>query len=117
MSFTNARIAAVTGFLVSSLAWASPLSPLARTLIPSDVRQIICVDYRTAKTFETAMTLKAQVLPDNLKAFERALNGVGVNADKEIEALTFISFDDPKQKPTSLAVVSGSFSPMTILTE
>ena len=109
--------------MLAPLAWASPLSPTARNLIPSDVRQIISVDYRMARTFKTAMTLKAQALPDNLKEFEAALEAVGVTPDQDVESLTFASFDDPKEKLEDgsekldmVAVVAGSFSSKRVLT-
>jgi hypothetical protein len=102
---------------LSSLASASPMSPPARTVIPSTVRQIISVDYRTAKRFDTAITLRAQALPDNLKAFEIALNTVGVNPDRDVDSFTFASFDEGKQKLGVLGVASGAFSSMTVLTQ
>src|SRR5262249_61234887 len=50
-------------------AWATPLGSSARTVIPSDIQQIISVDYRALKNSDTAMALKAQVLPPALKEF------------------------------------------------
>ena len=68
--------------LLSSAAWAMPLGGSARTVIPSDVQQIISVDYRALRNSETAQVLKQQVLPDSLKQFEGALKGVGINPEK-----------------------------------
>src|SRR5205085_6298800 len=61
-------------------------------VIPAEVQQIICVDYRTLKSSSTAMALKNRVLPENLKQFEGALKGFGVDPEKDIEQLAFISF-------------------------
>lgn len=112
--------------LLSSAAWALPLSPSVRTLIPADVRQIISLDYHTGKRFNTAVTLKAQALPDNLKDFESALSNMGVSPDKDVDSLIFVSFEDKqkmdekqkdKQKLDMVAVASGPFSSMAVLTQ
>jgi len=55
--------------LLSSAAWAMPLGSSARTVIPSDIQQIISVDYRALRNSETAQVLKEQVLPESLKQF------------------------------------------------
>ena len=38
------------------------------------------------------MQLKQQVLPDNLKQFEAALKGIGIDPDKDVDTLAFASF-------------------------
>lgn len=78
--------------LLAASALGVSLGSSARAIIPSEVQQIICVDYRTLKSSGTAMALKDRVLPDNLKQFETALRGLGVDPDKDIEQLAFISF-------------------------
>ncbi len=78
--------------LLAASALGVALGSSARAIIPSEVQQIICVDYRTLKASGTAMALKDRVLPDNLKQFETALRGLGVDPDKDIEQLAFISF-------------------------
>jgi hypothetical protein len=117
MNMTQIKIAAALGALLSSVVWASPISPAVRSLIPSNVQQIISVDFSIVKKSESAMTLKAQVLPDNLKEFENALKNVGVNPDRDLESLTFASFVNGKQGLTMVAVASGSFSSKTVLTQ
>jgi len=82
---------------LSATAWSMPLGSSARTVIPSDIQQIISVDYRALKNSDTAMQLKDQVLPANLKEFEGALRGVGINPDKDVEQLTFASYRSGKQ--------------------
>ena len=103
--------------LLSSLAWAAPLSPEAKGIIPAGVGQIISLDYQMLRKFGAAMTVKGQVLPDNLKQFEVALQNMGVPPDSDLESLTFASFDDGKQVPHMVAVASGSFSLMHLLTQ
>src|SRR5262250_2717672 len=78
-------IARITGFvfLLAAAAWAMPLGTSARGVIPSDIQQIISVDYRALRSSDTAMALKAQILPENLKQFEEALKGVGIDPDKD----------------------------------
>jgi hypothetical protein len=93
---------------LGTAAWASPIVSAARKVIPSEVQQIISVDYRIVKNSDTALALKAQVLPDNLKPFERVLKGVGIDPDRE--GLTFASFRNGKQGLKTIAVASGSYS-------
>jgi len=78
--------------LGSSFAFGSALGTNTRTVIPSDVQQIISVDYRALRNSPTALALKAKVLPDNLKEFETALRHIGINPDTDVEQLTFASF-------------------------
>ncbi len=101
--------------MTATTLMASPMVSAARTVIPSDVQQIISVDYRTLKNSDTAMALKAQVLPDNLKELESALRGVGINPDKDLESLTFASFRTAKQGLKMIGVASGSFSAKAVL--
>ncbi len=69
----------VAGFilLVSAPVWSMPLGSSARAVIPSDIQQIISVDYRALKNSDTAMALKQQVLPQSLKEFESGAAGRG----------------------------------------
>src|SRR5229473_6145313 len=78
-------------------ALAAPLGSSVRPVIPAEVQQIICVDYRAFKNSETAMALKAQVLPDNLKEFETALKATGISPDRDVDQLTFISYRHAKR--------------------
>lgn len=98
-------------FLLSCVAaWAMPMGTQARGVIPSDVQQIISVDYRALKNSDTAMALKQQVLPDNLKQFEGALKGVGIDPDRDVEQLTFASYRNAKQGVKIVGVAQGDFS-------
>ncbi len=100
--------------LLAGSAWALPLGSSARVAIPSDIQQIISVDYRSLKNSNTAMQLKAQVLPDNLKQFEMALKGIGINADRDLDQLTFASYRN-RQAIRIVGVAQGSFSSKTVL--
>jgi hypothetical protein len=101
--------------LCSAAAWAMPLGSSARTVIPSDIQQIISVDYRALKNSDTAMALKQQVLPENLKEFEGVLKGVGINPDKDVEQLTFAAYRSSKQGVRVVGVAQGQFSTKTFL--
>ncbi len=101
--------------LCSAAAWAMPLGSSARTVIPSDIQQIISVDYRALKNSDTAMALKQQVLPENLKEFEGVLKSVGINPDKDVEQLTFAAYRSGKQGMRVVGVAQGQFSTKTFL--
>jgi len=87
------RVATLAAVLcLAASAFGASLASSTRAIIPSDVQQIICVDYRTLKASSTALALKDRVLPENLKQFESALRGFGVVPERDIEQLAFISF-------------------------
>lgn len=116
------RFAAPLLVLLGARAWAAPIGPVAKAVIPSYVQQIISIDYGTAKKFDGAMTLKAQVLPENLRKFENALKQLNVNPDKDLSSLVFASFDNRKASfenrkkgLNTVAVVAGSFSWQSLL--
>lgn len=100
---------------LSATAWAMPLGSSARTAIPSDIQQIISVDYRALKNSETALALKAQVLPESLKQFEGALKGVGIDPEKDVEQLTFASYRAGKQGVRVVGVAQGQFPTAAVL--
>ena len=61
--------------ILTGAGLAAPLGSSVRPVIPAEVQQLICVDYRALKNSDTAQQLKSQVLPENLKQFETALKG------------------------------------------
>lgn len=80
-------------FLVSSLpSFAASLATAARSVIPHEVQQIINVDYRRMKNSDTAMQMKAKLMPPNMKQFEDALKDIGVVVDRDIDQITLASF-------------------------
>jgi hypothetical protein len=103
------------GLLLAASGWAMPLGSSARAVIPSEVQQIISVDYRALKNSDTAMALKQQVLPENLKQFEQALRGVGINPDRDVDQLTFAAYRVPKQGIRVVGIAQGSFSTAAFL--
>jgi hypothetical protein len=103
----------VLGLFVSGAlclpAAAAPLSSNARTVIPSGVQQIISVDYRDLRDSPTARALKDRVMPDNVKQFENALRGVGIDPDRDAEQLTFVSYRGPKGILRGIGIAQGPF--------
>ena len=90
-------------------AFAAPLSSNARTVIPSAIQQIISVDYRALRGSQTAMVLKNRVLPDNLKQFETALRGFGIDPNKDVEQITFVTYRPAKGGLSAVGIAQGPF--------
>jgi hypothetical protein len=101
--------------LLGSMAYAMPLNSSARSVVPADLLQLISVDYRALKDSPTAMALKAQLMPDNIKQFEAALKAVGLDPDKDIDTLTFASFRTGKQGVKTVGVATGPFNEKAVL--
>src|SRR5580698_5274908 len=96
--------------LSTAAGWAAAMSSSARGVIPSEVQQVITVDYRMLKNSSTAMALKDQVLPPSLKEFETSLKGVGIDPEKDVDQLTFASYRREKQGIKVVGIGQGSFS-------
>ena len=90
-------------------AAAAPLSNNARTVIPQAVQQIISVDYRELRDSSMARALKDQVIPDNVKQFETALRSVGIDPDRDVEQITFVSYRGAKNIPYGIGIAQGPF--------
>jgi len=101
--------------LSSAAAWAVAMGSSARGVIPSEVQQVITVDYRTLKNSSTAMALKDQVLPPSLKEFESSLKGVGIDPEKDVDQLTFASYRHGKEGIKVVGIAQGSFSSKAFL--
>lgn len=101
--------------LCASVAFAMPMGTSARSMVPAEIQQIISVDYRALKDSPTAQALKQQVLPENLKQFEAALKGIGIDAERDLDQLTFASFRSGKQGIQVVSVAQGSFSAKAVL--
>jgi len=110
-----AVLIAILMVLVAVPGWGAALGTAAGTAIPSDVQQIIAVDYRQLAQSPTALALKAKVLPDNLKNLESALRGVGVDPDKDVESLTFAAFRTKDQGLRVIGIAQGQFSRAKII--
>jgi hypothetical protein len=101
--------------LLVSMAYAIPLNSSARSCVPADVLQVISVDYRALKDSSTAMVLKNQLMPENIKQFEAALKAIGLDPDKDIDSLTFASFHSGKQGVKTIGVAAGPFDRKAVL--
>ena len=100
---------------LAGTALSAPLGSSVRPAIPADVQQLICVDYRALKNSDTAQQLKDQVLPDNLKQFEVALKGAGINPDRDVDELAFISYRNAKHNLQVVGVAQGVFPTKAVL--
>jgi hypothetical protein len=94
---------------LAPFAAAAALGTATRNVIPSDVQQIISVDYRQLSNSPVAGELHDRALPDNMKQFESALKGVGISPDRDIDHLTFASFRDAGQIRL-MGVADGQFA-------
>src|SRR5580765_7027221 len=100
----------VLTILASGLpALAASLGTAARTVIPVEVQQIINVDYRRMKSSDTAMDMKAKLLPPNMKQFEDALKGIGVVPDRDMDQITLASFRTKEHGLQIIGIAQGQF--------
>jgi hypothetical protein len=99
----------------ATAGYAMPIASSARSMVPAELQQLIGVDYRALKDSPTAMALKQQVLPDNLKELETALKGIGIDAEHDLEQLNFASFRTEKKGIQTIGVAQGSFSAKAVL--
>src|SRR5260370_11615297 len=105
----------LASLLLASMAYAMPLNSSARSCVPGDLLQLISVDYRALKDSPTAMALKQQLMPDNIKQFEAALNPIGLHPDKDVDTLAFASFHAGKQGVKTVGVAAGPFNMKAVL--
>jgi hypothetical protein len=101
--------------MCATVGYAMPIASSARSMIPAEIQQLIGVDYRALENSPTAMALKAQVLPDNLKELETALKGIGIDATHDLDQLNFASFRSEKKGIQTIGVAAGSFSAKAVL--
>src|ERR1700758_2803408 len=105
----------LASLLLVSMAYAMPLNSSARACVPGDLLQLISVDYRALKDSPTAMALKQQLMPDNIKQVEAALKAIGLDTDKDVDSLTFASFRSGKQGIKTVGVAAGPFNMKAVL--
>ena len=77
---------------VSASAHGAQLSSDARSAIPYDVQQMVVIDYRVMQNSSSAMALRGQVMPPELKSLEEALNKSGLNDNQDLEQLAFVLY-------------------------
>src|SRR5258706_13331539 len=99
----------MVSLLFVGIANAMPLNSSARSVIPADLQQLISVDYRALKDSATAMQLKQQLMPDNIKEFEAALKGGGIDPDKDVDTLAFAAFRTAKGGTKAVGGAAGTF--------
>ena len=75
----------------------------------SAIQQIISVDYRSLRGSQTATALKNRVLPENLKQFESALRGFGIDPNKDVEQITFVTYRPAKGGLSAIGIAQGTF--------
>jgi hypothetical protein len=108
-------LALITLCVVPVFSFASSLASATRAVIPTDVQQVINVDYRGMEDSQSGQALKARVLPDQLKKFETALKGVGIDPEKDVEQLTFASFR-VKSGLQVVGIAQGEFAANKVVT-
>jgi len=101
--------------LSAAAAMAMPIASSARALVPSEIQQLIGVDYRALKDSPTAQQLKDQVIPQNLKDAETSLKSVGIDTERDVDQLNFISFRTPKVGIQTVIVAQGAFTQKDVL--
>lgn len=101
--------------LCATAGYAMPIASSARSMVPSEIQQLIGVDYRALKDSPTAQALKEKVLPENLKEFEIALKGIGIDSEHDLDQLNFVSFRTEKKGIQTVCVAQGSFSAKAVL--
>lgn len=106
----KSSVARIVPFLLFSCSlWAGALGSSTQTAIPATVQQIISVDYRQVQNSPIATELHDRVLPDDLKQFEAALKGIGIEPQRDIDRLTFASFRD-KGDLRFVGIAEGAFN-------
>lgn len=91
-SSLSCSLAGVLLFGSVSSMHAAQLSSDARSAIPHEVQQMVVIDYRIMQNSSSAMALRGQVMPPELKQLEDALNKSGLNDNHDLEQLAFILY-------------------------
>jgi len=99
----------------ANAALSAPLGSSVRPSIPPDLQQLISVDSRPLNNSDTAKQLEARVWTENLKQFETALKTTGIDVDRDVDQLTFISYRQPKQGLQVVGAAQGIFSTKAVL--
>lgn len=103
-------VASLCGGLALS-AGATQLDTDARTAIPSNVEQIIVVDYRAMQNSPAAMDLKTRILPPELAQLEKALKASGFDENHDVDSLAFAAFKTPGMDGAlTVGIAQGQFS-------
>jgi hypothetical protein len=95
--------------LSAAPGFAASLGTAARAVIPAEVQQIITVDYRRMQNSDTAMQMKAKLLPPNMKQFEDALKAIGVVPERDLDQVTLAVFRTKDNSLQIVGVAQGQF--------
>jgi len=109
------KFCVATLILCATAGFAMPIASSARSMVPAEIQQMIGVDYRALKDSPTAQALKEKVLPENLKEFETALKGIGIDSENDLDQLNFASFRTEKKGIQTVCIAQGSFSAKAVL--
>jgi len=101
--------------LCATVGYAMPIASSARAMVPSEIQQLIGVDYRSLKDSPTAQALKQQVLPENIKEAEADLKAIGIDEDHDLDQLNVAAFRTEKKGIQTIYVAAGSFSAKAVL--
>jgi len=101
----------------ASAAMAMPIASSARALVPSEIQQLIGVDYSAIKDSPTAQQLKDQLmtLAPDLKNAEDSLKGIGIDAERDVSQLDVVAFRTTKVGIQQVFVAQGSFSAKAVV--
>jgi hypothetical protein len=104
--------ASILAFGMTIPAVAAQLSTDARGAIPNAVQQIVTIDYRAMQNSPTAMQLRNKLMPPELKQLEESLKNSGLNENKDIEILAFVSFriSATSEQTRTVGVAQGQYS-------
>src|SRR5579864_8447204 len=106
----NCKVVYAIVLVLSGLpAFAASLGTATRTVIPSEVQQIINVDYRRMKNSDTAMQMTSKLLPPNMKQFEDALKSIGVVPDRDLDQVTLAVFRAKDKSLQIIGIAQGQF--------
>jgi hypothetical protein len=105
------RVVPVAIALTAMPGFAAQLSSDARSAIPHDVQQLVVVDYRIMQNSPTAMQLRGQVMPPELKQLEDALRKFGLDENADVEQLAFVLYRAGKSSDSleTVGIAQGQF--------
>jgi len=103
----------LAGVLVTSAvsASAAQLSSDARAAIPHDVQQMVVIDYRIMQNSSSAMELRGQVMPPELKTLEDGLRKSGLDDNNDVDQLAFVLYRGEKgaDDVRTVGIAQGQF--------
>ncbi len=119
LKLVSALVPAFALVLGAVSAQAAELSNEAQNAIPSDVRQLVVIDYRAMENSGTAMQLRDRVMPPELKQFEEAIRKSGLNDNHDVDQLAFALFHPAGKgdEVVILGIAQGQFDTQAILAD